>query len=169
MLGIGNSALLGMQIATRMSSGINNHTIAILIILMIPKIFRLRHSSFSVESARDRSPNSPNSRAILHNDAMKLAAQKNEYHWLPFSTFDATFWQSFGAAFTSAMVVSATVITAMLISKDTSLQSVSQLLLQPWNLKSAAVQDGRLCWVLAYTLSCKQDKNGSHMGLPKGY
>ena len=35
---------------------------------------------------------SPGNSAKLHNDAMKLAAQKNEYHWLPLSTFDASFW-----------------------------------------------------------------------------
>ena len=35
---------------------------------------------------------SPGNSAKLHNDAMKLAAQKNEYHWLSFSAFDATYF-----------------------------------------------------------------------------
>ena len=58
---------------------------------------------------------------------MKLAAQKNEYHWLPLSICDATLRNNFGTAFMSAMVVNATVSTAVLISRASSDGLNSQL------------------------------------------
>ena len=64
---------------------------------------------------------------LLYSDVMRLAAQKNEYHKLLLSTCDATVWYSFGAAFISAMVVSATVSIEMLTSKCAKLDVDSQL------------------------------------------
>ena len=71
---------------------------------------------------------SPDNSAKLHNDAMKLAAQKKEYQWLPLLTRNATFWQTFGVAFKSTMVVSTTLSTTVLTSTNTNVQSESQLL-----------------------------------------
>ena len=78
MLGIGNSALLGMQITTTVSKRIAKHINTTLIYMYQrngPTMFISSHSN----------------NAMLHSDAMKLVAQKNEYHWLPLSMCEATF------------------------------------------------------------------------------
>ena len=74
MLGMKNSAVLEFQIAIRMSKRKSKHTITILIMYV---------SSLNIlGSEKCKMPDPTNTYTLkrLHNDAMKLAAQKNEYH-----------------------------------------------------------------------------------------
>ena len=73
MLGMKNSAVFEIQIAiVRMSRRISKHTITILITYM--------SSLNTLAKCKMANPTNPYTLKRLDNDAMKLPAQKNEYH-----------------------------------------------------------------------------------------
>ena len=74
-----------------MSRGVSKPTIASLIMTIILILYMYKRITVGVSVTATASISHSNT-AIMHTDAMKLAAQKNEYHWFTFSTFDSSFW-----------------------------------------------------------------------------